>query len=143
MMDRLSRIRQSQRGSSAVEFAFVAPAFIALVLGIANLGVYFFAHSGLKSALAEGARYASISPKPANDAIAARITERRFGLNPSDITEGPTVTDSTSGGRPCVDIVMKYQVKMNWIFVDHGSWSVFNITERRRAFVYPASVSSS
>jgi Flp pilus assembly protein TadG len=145
MMGRLFRLRSSERGSSAVEFALIAPAFVALVLGIANLGIFFFAHSGLKSAVAEGARYASISPKPSNADIAARITERRFGLNEIDITEGPTVTDCTSDGtatgRPCVDIVMKYKVKMNWIFVGTGSWSAFDLTERRRAFVYAPSLS--
>lgn len=146
MMGRLVKIRKSERGSSAVEFALIAPAFLALILGIANLGIFFFAHAGLKSAVAEGARYASISPKPSNADIAARISERRFGLNPTDIT-APTVTDCTADGtatgRPCVDIVMGYQVKMNWIFVGTGSWSTFNLTERRRAFVYPASLSSS
>ena len=145
MMGRISKLRRSERGSSAVEFALVAPAFLALVLGIANLGIFFFAHAGLKSAVAEGARYASISPKPDNAAIAARITERRFGLNPADITQQPTITactaDGTATGRPCVDIEMKYQVKMNWIFVNLGSWSVFDLTERRRAYVYPASTS--
>ncbi|HEX8534700.1 MAG TPA: TadE/TadG family type IV pilus assembly protein [Allosphingosinicella sp.] len=141
MTGRLLKLRRSESGSSAVEFALVAPAFLALVLGIANLGIFFFAHAGLKSAVAEGARYASISPKPDNDLIAARITDRRFGLNPADIT-APTVTNCTDGGRPCVDIQMGYQVKMNWIFVGSGSWSTFNLTERRRAFVYKDSLSS-
>jgi Flp pilus assembly protein TadG len=130
-----SKLRRNEGGASAVEFALVAPAFLALVLGIANVGIFFFAHAGLKSAVAEGARYASISPKPTNALIAARITERRFGLNPADIT-APTVTNCTDGGRPCVDIEMGYQVKMNWILVGSGSWTVFNLTERRRAFVY-------
>ena len=148
MMGLLSKLRRSEDGLSVVEFGLVAPAFLAMVLGIANMGIFFFAHSGLKSAVAEGARFASISPKPSNDAIAARITERRFGLNPSDITLGPTVTDCTvadgsTRGRPCVDIEMRYQVKMNWIVVGSGSWTVFNLTERRRAFVYPNSLSSS
>jgi hypothetical protein len=78
---------------------------------------------------------ASIHPKPANTDIAARITDRRFGLNPADIT-APTVTDCTSGGRPCVDIQMGYVVKMNFVFFRSFSWSTFNITERRRVFVY-------
>jgi Flp pilus assembly protein TadG len=145
MMGRSAGLRGSEGGASAVEFALVAPAFVALLIGTANVGTFFFANSGLKSAVAEGARFASIHPRPTNEAIIARITDRRFGMNPADIV-APTVTDCTHDGtptgRPCVDIQMGYQVKMNFIFVKSASWSTFDLTERRRVFVYPAGFSA-
>lgn len=142
MMRRLLNLKRDVRGGGAVEFALIAPAFFTFIIAIANLGILFFAHSGLKSAVAEGARYASIFPKPSNALIAARITERRFGLNPADITVQPTVTDCTYGGRPCVDITMAYKVRMNFVFFEAFEWSTFDFSETRRAFVYPANISS-
>ena len=132
MMRRLLKLKRSERGSSIVEFAFIAPAFLTFLVAIANLGILFFGYSGLKSAVAEGARFASIFPKPANTLIAARITERRFGMDAANIT-APTVTDCTFAGRRCVDIQMTYKVKMNFIFFN---WSDITFTENRRVFVY-------
>lgn len=144
MMIRFAKLKRDDRGMSVVEFGLLAPAFITFVIAIANLGIFFFAHSGVKSAVAEGARLASIHPRPTNEAILARISERRFGVNAADIT-APTVTnctsDGTATGRPCVDIQMGYLVRMNFVFFKSFSWSTFQITERRRVFVYDAGLS--
>lgn len=136
MMRRFLKLKRDNRGAGAVELALLAPVFFTLIIAIGNVGILFFAHSGLKSAVADGARFASIHPKPANAAIVDRITERRFGMNPADIT-APTVVDCNSGGRPCVDITMGYRVKMNFVFFKSFQWSTFDLTERRRVFVYP------
>lgn len=132
MMQRLVKLCRNERGVSAVEFALIAPAFFTFVIAIAQFGIIFFAHSGLKSAVAEGARYATIHPKPTNSQIIDRITDRRFGMDPAQIT-APTVTDCTSKGRKCVDIEMGYLVKMDFVFFD---WPSLALNEKRRVFVY-------
>jgi Flp pilus assembly protein TadG len=143
-MVHFTKLKRDERGMSVVEFGLLAPAFITFIIAIANLGIFFFAHSGVKSAVAEGARLASIHPRPTNEQILARIDGRHFGINPADITSR-TVTDCTSdgttSGRPCVDIQMSYLVKMNFVFFKSFSWSTYNLTERRRAFVYEPSLS--
>jgi Flp pilus assembly pilin Flp len=132
MMRRLLKLRRNERGMSAVEFALVAPAFCTFIIAIAQFGILFFAQSGLKSAVAEGARYANIYPRPSNDLILARITERRFGMDASKIV-APTITQGTAGGRTYLDIEMKYDAEMNFIFF---TWSNLRLTEKRRVFVY-------
>lgn len=132
MMRRLLGIGRAERGMSTLEFALIAPAFCTFILAIAQFGILFFAQSGLKSAVAEGARYANIYPRPSNDLILARITERRFGMDSSKII-APTITEGTSGGRPYIDIEMKYDAQMNFIFF---TWSSLRLTEKRRVFVY-------
>ncbi len=132
MMRRLRDLFRAQRGTSILEFALIAPAFCTFIVAIGNLGILFFAHSGLKSAVAEGARYASTYPKPSTDLIKARLAERRFGLNDADIT-GPEVTSGTHDGRPYLDIQMTYKAKLNFIFFE---WSSYTFTENRRVFVY-------
>jgi Flp pilus assembly protein TadG len=50
------RARSDVRGSAAVEFAFVAPVFFALLLGIIEAGLVFFAQFTLQNAVNDAAR---------------------------------------------------------------------------------------
>jgi Flp pilus assembly protein TadG len=52
--------RRRQRGQTLVEFAMVIPIFLALVLGIIDLGRVIWANDVLASAAREGARWASV-----------------------------------------------------------------------------------
>jgi Flp pilus assembly protein TadG len=53
------RIARRMRGSSAVEFALVAPLFFLLCAGIIDFGRLFFVQMTLQDALRQAARYAS------------------------------------------------------------------------------------
>jgi Flp pilus assembly protein TadG len=55
------RKRSSEKGASLVEFAFVAPILILLVLGIVEFGYVFTEYNEVKHAAREGARYAAVS----------------------------------------------------------------------------------
>jgi hypothetical protein len=127
----MRRLLRSTTGAGTIEFAIVAPVLFAFIIAIAQLGQLFFANAGLKSAVAEGARFATLFPKPDNSAIVAKITSSRFGLEPANIT-APTATDCISGGRRCVDIQMSYRVPLDLIFFQ---WGTINLIERRRVFV--------
>ena len=54
--DRLARLRGDTTGSMALEYAFVAPAFIALILGILHVSLIYFAQEGLETAIESAAR---------------------------------------------------------------------------------------
>ena len=130
-----SRLWRNERAASLIEFALIAPIFCAFIVAIGNFGIIFFAQLGLSSAVAEGARFASIHPRPNNTQIIARINDRRYGMTPSAIT-GPTITSGTQDGRTYLDIEMRYRVTMNFVFFRNFSWSNLDLTERRRVFVY-------
>jgi Flp pilus assembly protein TadG len=116
-----------------MEFAFIAPVFITFVIAIANLGIIFFAHSGLTATVAEGARFASLSPRPTDQQIVARMNDRRYGMTPSAIT-GPTIVPGeTSNGRRFLDISMSYRASLSFVFFN---WPVHTMTEARRVYVY-------
>jgi Flp pilus assembly protein TadG len=119
------------KGAALLEFAFAAPILIAFMIATAQIGIFFFARSGLKSAVAEGARYATIYPKPTNQQIADRITAKRFGLDTTKVS-APTVTDCVVNTRPCINIEMTYTSRINFIFFETAPISV---VESRRAFV--------
>ena len=133
-MSVLRKIGRSQEGVGAVEFAFAAPVLLAFIIGIAQLGILFFANSGLKAAVGEGARYATIFPRPTVDQIKARITSRRFGLDPTYVSE-LTVVASEVGKRNVVDIRMTYTAPIDFIFFKTPP---VTLEEKRRAYVHAA-----
>lgn len=132
-MRAMYRILCDKRGIGAVEFALAAPMLLAFIVGIAQLGMLFFANAGLKSAVAEGARYATIYPRPNNARIIQRITDQRFGLDPAYITN-PTVTSAKVGTRDYITISMSYDVPLDFIFYRTDP---IKLVETRRVFVYP------
>lgn len=111
----LSRLPGDRRGASAVEFALAIPIVIILIIGTLQLGVLFSANAGLKQAVEEGARYATIWPNPSDSAIIARVNQKKFGLQATRIT-GPTVNHGTSNGINFVQVSMSYSVPLNFVF---------------------------
>ncbi len=131
-MKRRSRcLARSEAGLSAVEFATLAPVLIGFILLIAQLGILFFANAGLKSAVGEGARLATVYPRPSSQQIIARITDQRFGLDPAYLTT-PTVTPGVLSGQEYLDIQVSHQVHFMFF-----STQPLTLVERRRAFVHP------
>lgn len=118
-----------RKGAAMLEFALVAPVLIALLFGIASLGIYFLAQAGLRSAVEDAARYATTWPRPTEAQISARITARRFGMKTAQIVP-PTIT-FTSSSPNYVTITMGYNVTIDYIL---GSRTVA-LTETRRAYV--------
>ena len=118
------------RGAAALEFALIAPVLIAMLLGIAMLGIVFLAQAGLRSAVEDAARYATIWPKPSQAQIEARIAANRFGMNPANIV-APTVTFTTSSTPNYVTISMGYNITINYLL---GTKTIA-LTETRRAYV--------
>ena len=126
-------LRGDSRGAAALEFALVVPALVLFVIGIAQLGILFMANAGLRNAVAEGARYATIYPRPTDEQIRQRITDTRFGLRPENVSN-VTITHGISGGSNYADISMSYQVPLNFVLF---TVRPVTLTERRRAFIQP------
>lgn len=129
----MKSLLRSDRGASLVEFALIAPALLTFIIGIAQLGELFFANAGLKSAVGEGARLATIYPRPTNQQIIDRIKNRRVGLAAAHVSEPALVHGKTATGRNYVDIQMTYAAPINFIFF---STPPVTLVERRRAFVH-------
>jgi hypothetical protein len=126
------RIWRDRRGVGIIEFAFAAPLLLAGIVGAVQLGTLFFANAGLRSSVAEGARYATTYPKPTNAQIIARMTNKRFGPRAS-VPRTPVVTSGTSDAAGWIQITQSSAVSLDFIFFD----KTVVLTETRRAFVYP------
>ena len=113
-MARRRTLFRDEKGASAVEFVLAFPVLIIFIIGIIQLGVLFSANAGLRQAVEEGARYATIFPSPTDTQITARVLDRKFGLVTSRIT-GPTVASGTNNGVKYVDVSMSYSVPLDFV----------------------------
>lgn len=130
----MPRLARNESGAAAIEFGIIAPVLLLMLFGLLQLGVMFNAQAGLKNAVAEGARFATIYPTPNDDQIRTRITDRSFGMQTA-LIEGPTITRGTggpSGNVKYVDITMTYSVPMNFVFFQLPA---VRLTETRRAYL--------
>ncbi len=96
---RAARLRD-ERGASAVEFAFILPLLIVLVLGIAEFGHAFQVSGTLSAAAREGVRVMALQNNPAAARAAVRtsaptldpaVTDAQIAISPAACpTTGPT-----------------------------------------------------
>ena len=59
-MFRLHRLARNQRGGAAIEFALLAPVFIALMMGVVEVGVYMQNYSAVRSVATDASRFAAV-----------------------------------------------------------------------------------
>lgn len=126
----LRRLRADGRGNVAIEFALIAPVFLALLFGIVQLCRLFLANAGLHNAVEDAARYATIWPRPTEAQITSRIANGRFGLEAANII-GPTVSFNTSATPKYVVITMGYRLRISYVI---GEKSI-DLTQSRQAYV--------
>jgi len=130
-VSRLHRLRSDRRGISAVEFALLAPAFLGAIIGAGQMGILFLAQAGLRNAIGDGARCATIWPRPSDDTITARIASKRFGLNTAYLS-APTITTGTSDSATYLDISATYNVPLDFVIYHPPA---ITLRETRRVFV--------
>jgi Flp pilus assembly protein TadG len=109
----VSRMRgrlRSERGASAVEFAFIVPLLVVLVLGIAEFGHAFQVQGTLSAAAREGVRVMALQNDPA--AARAAVQNATSSLNPAvtatQITITPASCPTTTAGSASVRLTISY-----------------------------------
>ena len=104
-----TRLRD-EHGASAVEFAFIVPLLLLLVLGIAEFGHAFQVQGTLSAAAREGARVMALQNDPA--AARAAVRSATPTLDPAvtdgQITVAPTACPLTSTTTANVRVTVDY-----------------------------------
>jgi Flp pilus assembly protein TadG len=101
---------RDERGATAVEFAFIVPLLIVLVLGIAEFGRAFQVQGTLSAAAREGVRLMALQ----NDPAAARAAARNAAssLNPAvtdaQIAISPATCPTLGAGSTQVRLTINY-----------------------------------
>jgi Flp pilus assembly protein TadG len=86
----MGRTDQSQRGAAAVEFAILAPLFIAALFALVEFGMILYAKSMLANATREGARYGIVYCTPRRSAADIQAVVQGY-LNQCGLTDSATV----------------------------------------------------
>ena len=104
-----NRLR-NERGATAVEFAFIVPLLIVLVLGIAEFGRAFQVQGTLSAAAREGVRLMALQNDPA--AAKAAVRNAATSLNPAitdaQIAITPTSCPVINSGSTTVKLTITY-----------------------------------
>ena len=111
MRTRLKSLHLDQQGTTAVEFALVAPVFIALLIGTIALCIGLFLIGSLHFAVEDGARCASVKTTICSDAATtvAYTQSRYFGPDVS-----PTFTYATAACGNSVSASINYSMNVGF-----------------------------
>lgn len=129
----LKNLRTNERGAAAIEMAFALPVLLLFVFGIFQIGVILQANAGMQHALGEGARLATIFPKPSDAAIVTKMDNSEFGMSVGTFNQPTISTPATSVCTNCRDLQVTYTVAPNFVF-----FTLPAITLTRNKRVYTA-----
>ncbi len=105
----MNRLRD-ERGASAVEFAFLLPILVIIVLGIAEFGHAFQVQGTLSAAAREGVRVMALQNNPT--AARAAVRDAAATLDPSisdaQISISPASCPVNTGGTTHVQLTIDY-----------------------------------
>ena len=124
-------IRRDEKGVAAVEMAFALPILLLFVYGIFQFGVILQANAGMQHALGEGARYATLYPKPADNLIETRMSNSVFGMNIGTFGAPTVTTPATSECTNCRLLTVSYTVTPDFVFF---SGPAINLVRTKRVY---------
>lgn len=133
-MSFLLKLRKSEVGAAAIEFALAIPLIIMLFYGVAQYGIIMLANSGIRHAVDVSARAATvyIGVTPMTDTqLRAVITSNLYGINRGTVST-PSISRGKTNGIDYVDISVTYTAPIDLIFFKFGPMS---LTESRRAYL--------
>lgn len=148
-------LRDRDNGAAAAEFAILFPIFLLMLLGIFDFARACWVANSLQFAVAQGARYATMSPTGSSRATAANCTTwvssggsttytstitsymRTQLSNWGVATASPSATASVScaGSPPTVTITVGASYTFNFLLVDLTGWIPGGIAMRQQAVV--------
>jgi Flp pilus assembly protein TadG len=110
---------RSEDGQGVVEFAFVLPLLLALVLGICEFGILFNNYVTLTDATRVGARKATVSRFLGDNGASAVVAARNAapGLDPNTLVVTATSTDwQVAGSDVTVTATYPYSINiLGWV----------------------------
>lgn len=112
---------RNRDGAAAVQFAFVLPVLVVMILGIIDMGRLGMTISTMRNAAIESARFASMhgaeSPTPATEAsITDFAKDRAVGVPSADVAVAVTwLPDNKSGSQVKVQLSYDFEMFVSWL----------------------------
>jgi len=131
MMRMMRNLRRDRRGVAVIELAFALPVLIIMMWVIIQLGLVFRAMSGIQHGLGEGARFATLYPKPSDAAIKTKITTTVYGIGPGSFTI-PTPVSGTADGANYLDLKVTYTQPTDLLLL---RWPTITVSRSKRVWI--------
>lgn len=126
------RLLGDRLGSTAVEFALVAPLLLSVIVGSMQLSRFYFVRTAMNNALDETARYATLSPQVSDSQITARFRSQDFGALPDQGPELVIQRGAFNATTNWVTITANWTIQVDLAFLPQSSWPV---TASRKVYV--------
>jgi Flp pilus assembly protein TadG len=104
-----THFRSDQRGGAIIEFAFVLPILITLLIGILQSSLMLYAKSGMRHGIGEGVRFAKVYRTAEQLAVLNKVRGSLYGVEASGIRTLSFQRSTTALGEDTVTIAMTYQ----------------------------------
>ena len=125
----MASLKDDRRGTAIVEFGLLGGFFIALLVGVLQIGLALQAYNAMRSVSADVARYATvqyqtdntISNEQIEDFAIARATRAPYLMNSQDVTiTAVNAADQRVAGAREITLTVEYQVPtimglFNWV----------------------------
>jgi Flp pilus assembly protein TadG len=101
---------RDRRGGAIIEFAFIAPALFALVLGTLDFGRMFYIRQGMENAVEQGAHYYVLNPSATQATVTGQISAAMVGGMGSqlNVAYADTTTCNSQAALTCTKITVTY-----------------------------------
>lgn len=131
-MSRWKVLGRDTRGAAAIEMAFALPIMLMFIYGIFQFGVILQANAGMQHALGEGARYATLYPKPADSLIATKMSNEVFGMQIGTFGTPTVTTPATSVCTNCRLLTVTFSYTPDFLFF---SGPAISLTRTKQVYV--------
>jgi Flp pilus assembly protein TadG len=119
-MKRLPHLLSCERGATIVEFAFVAPVFLAMIFGVIDIARVTWTFGSLHFAAESAARYASIHTSDSNPIAASTVQTYALNAYYGESLSGNPFTYSATGCGNTVAASYSYSLAIPLV----GTWSI-------------------
>lgn len=131
MSSLLSAFHDNQDGTTAVEFALIAGAFLMIVFGIFESGRAFLTWNSFQAALEDATRYALVHDTVTAEEITERIANNLTGMTLDDDRMTITVSSYTLSGVDFYEVDGTYEFETVAPLLP-ADWATFDLSANSR-----------
>jgi hypothetical protein len=127
-----NRLARNQRGGAAIEFALLAPVFIALMMGVVEVGVYMQNYSAVRSLATDASRFTAVEYQKNNKISDSTLEDNIRSLaiaSPYNLVDSRLSVDVDEVSPSPIDGARQFSLTLTYALPDIvGGTSIDNIS---------------